>query len=145
MERRGRSRAATRRRARRASPPSRTKKTKPAIPTDCGFFFVFQCFQGFLVLQNIETHFMKTQAKTEFCKQVCLLFCLLFACDEKSLGFLRAALFISPMIFSMSISATKPGYCFSIRQSCATIFPGKFFRFRFYACAVVVTGKVANI
>ena len=117
MERRGRSRAATRRRARRASPPSRTKTRKPAISTDCGFFFVFQCFQGFLVLQNIETHFMKTQAKTEFCKQVCLLFCLLFACDEKSLGFLRAALFISPMIFSMFISATKPRYCFSIRQT----------------------------
>ena len=113
MERRGRSRAATRRRARRASPPSRTKTRKPAIPTDCGFFFVFQCFQGFLVLQNIETHFKKTQAKTEFCKQVCLL----FACDEKSLGFLRAALFISPMIFSMFILATKPGYCFSIRQT----------------------------
>ena len=97
--------------------PPRTKTRKPAIPTDCGFFFVFQCFQGFLVLQNIETHFKKTQAKTQFCKQVCLLFCLLFACDEKSLGFLRAALFISPMIFSMSISATKPGYCFSIRQT----------------------------
>ena len=31
------------------------------------------------------------------------------------------------------------------RQSCATICPGEFFRFRFYACAVVVIGEMAYI
>ena len=61
-----------------------TKKRKPVIRWDCGFFFVFQCSPGFPVLQNIETHFKKKQAKTEFCKQVCLLFCLLFAFDQKA-------------------------------------------------------------
>lgn len=114
MERRGRSRAATRRRARRASPPSRTKTRKPAIPTDCGFFFVFQCFAGFWLLQNIEIYFNILQASL---LALLLAVCFLFACDEKSLGFLRAALFISRMIFSMFILATKPGYCFSIRQT----------------------------
>ena len=32
----------------------------------------------------IEMHFKKKQAKTEFFKQVCLLFCLLFACYQKA-------------------------------------------------------------
>ena len=130
MERRGRSRAATRRRARRASPPSRTKTRKPAISTDCGFFFVFQCFQGFLVLQNIETHFKKTQAKTEFCKQVCLLFCLLFACNQKAARISPGGShYFSHAFLPMSISATIPGYCFfssaNLARAARRSFPGK--------------------
>ena len=129
MERRGRSRAATRRRARRASPPSRTKTRKPAIPTDCGFFFVFQCFQGFPVFQNIETYFKKTQAKTEFYNQICLLFCLLFACDEKAARVSPGgSLYLSHDFLSMSISATMPGYCFfssaNLARAARRSFPG---------------------
>lgn len=106
MERRGRSRAATRRRARRASPPRAPKQGSPQSQRIAGFSLFFNALPAFgfcKILKSISI----------FCKQVCLL----FACDEKSLGFLRAALFISPMIFSMFILATKPGYCFSIRQT----------------------------
>ena len=106
-----------------------TKKRKPVIRWDCGFFFIFQCFPVFSALQNIETHFKKKKAKTEFCKQVCLLFCLLFACDKKAARISPGgSLYFSHDFFSMSISETMPGYCFfsseNLARAARRSFPG---------------------
>ena len=107
MERRGRSRAATRRRARRASPPSRTKTRKPAIPTDCGFFFVSQRFSTFRYHKILKRIPEKCKQKQDFAsKFACYFACCLLAI-KKPLGSLRAALFISPMIFYLCPSRPR--------------------------------------
>ena len=101
MERRGRSRAATRRRARRASPPRAPKQGSPQSQRIAGFSLFFNASRAFRYFKILKRISRKRKQKQNFIiKFACYFACCLLAM-KKPLGFLRAALFISPMIFCL--------------------------------------------